>query len=289
MTNRPLLIHPDRGAGSRQIAGRVRLAAAAAILIGLSAGLSAHDFWIEPSTFSPRPDEAVRIQLRVGERFAGEPVARNGAAIERFVAVGPSGEKPVFGRDGLDPAGLLRLDTAGLWQIGYRSKPSPVVLPADKFEQYLRDEGLEYVIEARAARGQSQLPGREIFSRSVKSLLRAGADAGAAGFDRALGLTLEFVLEADPAASGRTVPMRLLLEGRPLARALVVAYRKDAGAAGAGAEKMRMRTDAQGRVTVAIEPGQWLVKAVYMKGADASTSADWESVWTALTFEVPAR
>ena len=120
-----------------------RSAAAAAIVIGLSAGLSAHDFWIEPSTYSPRPDEAVRIQLRVGERFAGEPVARNGAAIERFIAVGPSGEKPVFGRDGLDPAGLLRLDTAGLWQIGYRSKPSPVVLPADKFEQYLREEGLD--------------------------------------------------------------------------------------------------------------------------------------------------
>jgi uncharacterized GH25 family protein len=268
----------------------IRAAAAAGILIGLSAGLSAHDFWIEPSTYSPRPDEAVRIQLRVGERFAGEPVARNGAAIERFVAVGPSGEKPLFGRDGLDPAGLLRPDTAGLWQIGYRSKPSPVVLPADKFEQYLREEGLEYIIEARAARGQSQAAGREIFSRSVKALLRAGSGAGAAGFDRALGLTLEFVPEVDPTtAAGRRVPMRLLLEGKPLAKALVVAYKKDAGAAGAGTETMRMRTDAQGRVAVAVEPGQWLVKAVYMKGADTSSSADWESVWTALTFEVRPR
>jgi uncharacterized GH25 family protein len=267
-----------------------RVAVLATILIGLSAGLSAHDFWIEPSTFSPRPDEAVRIQLRVGERFAGEPVARNGAAIERFVAVGPSGEKPVFGRDGLDPAGLLRLETPGLWQIGYRSKPSPVVLPAEKFEQYLRDEGLEYIIDARAARGQSQAAGREIFSRSVKSLLRAGDDAGATGFDRALGLTLEFVPEVDPTtASGKRVPMRLLLEGKPLARAQVVAYRKDAGAAGAATEALRARTDAEGRVAVAVEPGQWLVKAVYMKGADASSSADWESVWAALTFEVRAR
>ena len=272
MTNRPM---------------RVRVAVAATFLIGLSAALSAHDFWIEPSTFSPRADEAVRIRLRVGERFLGEAVPRNGAAIERFVAVGPSGEKPVVGRDGLDPAGLLRLDTPGLWQIGYRSKPSPVLLPAGKFEQYLREEGLEYIIEARTARGQRQAAGREIFSRSVKSLLRAGTGAGGAGFDRALGFTLEFVPEADPTtAAGTSVPIRLLLEGKPLSQALVVAYRKDAGTSGEGAETLRARTDAHGRVTVAIEPGQWLMKAVYMKGADASTSADWESVWTALTFEV---
>ena len=267
-----------------------RSALAVTLLSTLTTALSAHDFWIEPSTFAPRTDEAVRLYLRVGERFVGEPMPRNGAAIERFVAVGPSGEKPVFGRDGLDPAGLLRLDAPGWWQIGYRSKPAPVMLPADKFEQYLREEGLEYIIEARAARGQSQTPGRERFSRSVKSLLRAGTDATAGGFDRALGLTLEFVLDADPAsAPGGTVPMRLLLEGTPLAQSLVVAYRKASTASGPGIEKMRARTDAQGRIAVPIEPGQWLVKAVYMKGADATSGADWESVWAALTFEVPAR
>jgi hypothetical protein len=263
---------------------------ALAMAIAVTTTLSAHDFWIEPSTFAPRANEAVRLFLRVGERFTGEPMPRNGAAIERFVAVGPSGEQPVFGRDGLDPAGLLRLDAPGLWHIGYRSKPSPVILPAEKFEQYLREEGLEYVSDARAARGQSQLAGRERFSRSVKSLLRAGTDANATGFDRALGLTLEFVLDADPTLTTTTrVPMRLLLDGAPLARALVVAFRKDAGAAGAGVERMRSRTDAQGRVLLTVEPGQWLVKAVYMKGADATSGADWESVWTALTFEVPAR
>jgi len=268
----------------------IRRLLTAAILVALSTGLSAHDFWIEPSTFAPRTDEAVRVFLRIGERFTGEPMPRNSAAIERFVAVGPLGEQPVFGRDGLDPAGLLRLDAAGLWHIGYRSKPSPVLLPAEKFEQYLREEGLEYVSDARAARGQSQMAGRERFSRSVKSLLRAGTGANGAGFDRALGLTLEFVLDADPTLTTATrIPMRLLLDGRPLAQSLVVAFRKDAGAAGAGVERMRTRTDAQGRVQLSVEPGQWLVKAVYMKGADAASGADWESVWTALTFEVPGR
>ena len=264
---------------------RIRIATLA--LVAMTATTSAHDFWIEPSSFAPRLDEAVRIQLRVGQHFAGEAVPRNSAAIEKFVAVGPSGEQPIFGRDGMDPAGLLRLDAPGLWHIAYRSKAAPVNLPADQFEQYLREEGLEYIIDARAARGESRAPGRERFSRSVKALLRSGTSANATGFDRVLGLTLEFVLEADPmAAPGQRVPMRLLLEGRPLARALVIGYRKNAGATDGAVETMRARTDSEGCVTVKVEPGQWLVKAVYMKGATAESGADWESVWSALTFEV---
>ena len=265
----------------------IRVASVAILFAAVTATVSAHDFWIEPSSFAPRPDEAVRIQLRVGQHFVGEAVPRNSAAIEKFVAVGPSGEQPIFGRDGMDPAGLLRLDAPGLWHIAYRSKSAPVNLPAEQFEQYLREEGLEYIIDARAARGESRTQGRERFSRSVKSLLRSGAATNMTGFDRALGLTLEFVLEADPmAAPGQRIPMRLLLEGRPLARALVVAYRKNAGAVDAAVETMRARTDSEGRVVVKVEPGQWLVKAVYMKGAAADSGADWESVWSALTFEV---
>jgi len=30
----------------------------------------------------------------------------------------------------------------------------------------------------------------------------------------------------------------------------------------------------------------WLVKAVHMERAAATSGADWESVWTALTFKV---
>jgi hypothetical protein len=267
-----------------------RIAFAAIVLLVLTAGVSAHDFWIEPSTFAPRPEEAVRIRLRVGERFVGEPVARNSAKIDRFVAVGPMGERPVLGRDGMDPAGLVRLDAPGLWFVGYRSKPGPLQLSAEAFENYLREEGLERIIAERAARGESRTPGRERFSRSVKTLLRSGTGGGMNGFDRALGMTLEFVLDADPSgAPGARVPMRLLHEGKPLAGALVVAFRKDAGTTGEGREALRARTDADGRIAVNLEPGIWLVKAVHMERAAADSGADWESVWTALTFEVQAR
>ena len=98
---------------------RTHVALVTILIAAAAAGLSAHDFWLEPSTFEPGTDEAVRVHLRIGERFTGESLARNGSLIEKFVVVGPSGEKPVLGRDGMagPPA-----DAPGIWFIGYRRK-----------------------------------------------------------------------------------------------------------------------------------------------------------------------
>jgi uncharacterized GH25 family protein len=262
----------------------------AGLALSLTTGLTAHDFWIEPSTFEPALGEAVEIRLRVGEHFLGEPVVRNSAKIERFVAAGPSGERSVIGREGRDPAGLLRVDEPGLWIVGYRSRSTALQLAAPAFEQYLREEGLERIIAERAARNESQAHGREQFSRSVKSLLRAGPSGASEGYDRVLGMTLELVPEASPfaAADGR-LPIRLLHNGRPLAGALVVAYRKDSGKPGEGQAVFKDRTSAQGRVLVPVSVGIWLLKAVHMERTPPGSAAEWASVWTALTFRVPAR
>ena len=256
------------------------------IVCAFTAVASAHDFWIEPSTYSPRPGEPIRIHLKVGESFKGDPVARNESRIEEFIALGPTGRLRVAGRDGMDPAGLVRIDDAGTWLIGYRSKPSPVELSAPAFEQYLREEGLERIIDQRKARNETAARGRERFSRSVKSLIQVGSSP-VQGYDRVLGMTLELVPEADPqGASAGRLPVRLLHEGKPLHGALVVAMRRTPGSGGDGEVVVRSRTNAEGRVEVPLISGVWLMKAVHMERAEAGTGADWESVWTALTFRV---
>ena len=75
--------------------------------------------------------------------------------------------------------------------------------------------------------------------------------------------------------------MRLVFEGKPLAKALVVAMNQ-----AEPEKKISARTDSRGRATLASrERGVWLVKAVHMIPAPAGVDADWESVWTSLTFE----
>jgi uncharacterized GH25 family protein len=259
----------------------------AACAFAVAAPLLAHDFWIEPTSFRPEVGSLVGLGLRVGQGFRGDPLPLMPDKIVKFVTVSPAGaETPVGGIPGRDPAGRARILEPGYVVAGYRSSPSSLELPADKFEAYLKDEGLEKVIEARDHRGDSKKPGNEIYSRCAKALLDSGG-AGTAGFDRALGFRLELIPETSPkklsSNSGGTLPVRLLYEGKPLAGALAVAMNRDEPD-----KRLSARTDKAGRVLFALpRGGVWLVKAVHMIPAPSESGADWESLWASLTFEVP--
>jgi uncharacterized GH25 family protein len=243
----------------------------------------AHDVWIEPTTFSPEPGQLVGVRLRVGENLLGDSLLRDPALVNQFVFVDATGRKPVVGRAGDDPAGSLRVAMPGLLVIGYRSNPSAVELAAEKFNQYLKEEGLDAVAALRARRNETGAGARELFSRSAKSLVLAGSPSGAQG-DRLLGFTLELVAERNPYAirAGQDLPVRLTYQNRPLAGALVVAMNSLNPS-----QKLAARTDNDGRVRFRLRPGgMWLVKAVHMVRAPARTNAEWESFWASLTFEL---
>jgi uncharacterized GH25 family protein len=246
---------------------------------------AAHDFWIEPSTFRPAPGEDFTVGLRVGEHFRGEPVPRDDRRIKRFFLVTGAGESKVPGLPGSDPAGFAKADSPGLIAIGYRSDRSPVTLEPAKFEKYLTDEGLEAIIAERARLGESDRPGREVFSRSVKSLVIAGPRAK--DYDRRLGLDFEILLRSDPAAwrPDAKAPLRfeLVWEGKPVAGALVKAICRDDPD-----RALTARSGRGGDVSLALpRKGVWLVEAVRMARAPKDVDADWESVWTSVTFEIP--
>jgi uncharacterized GH25 family protein len=250
----------------------------------LAAPAFAHDFWIEPTSFRPDVGSTVGFALRVGEAFRGDTVPRNPESIEKFVAVSSAGEKAVEGISGRDPAGIARISVPGWVVVSYRSKPKSIELAVEKFEQYLKEEGLEKIIEARAARGDSRKPSREIYSRCAKSLLDAGG-AGESGYDRLLGMRLELVPEKNPNSLGErgSMPLRLIFEDKPLAGALVVAINRENPE-----KRVSARSNVSGRVTFDLTAsGVWLVKTVHMVPAPPSSAVDWESLWASLTFQVP--
>src|SRR6185295_17426746 len=94
-----------------------------AAVVAISA--SAHDFWIEPSTFHPAVGDRVTVALRVGQKLAGDPLPNIPPLIDRFVLRGSAGERPVVGRAGADPAGIAFIGEGGLHWIGYQSNAYP--------------------------------------------------------------------------------------------------------------------------------------------------------------------
>jgi uncharacterized GH25 family protein len=247
------------------------------------ARLHAHDMWIEPATFAPDAGQVVGVRLKVGQDLMGDPLPRDPRLINEFVVQDPAGRQPLVGRDGSDPAGFFRIAAQGLSIIGYRSNPSAIEQTADKFNQYLKEEGLDAIAALRARKNLTGAKARELFSRCAKSLVVSGSPSPAQG-DRALGFTLELVTEQNPYAlnAGQELPVRLLYEGRPLAGALVVAMNRLHPS-----EKLTARSDEAGRVRFRLQKsGMWLIKAVHMVEAPAGADADWVSYWASITFEL---
>src|SRR5215471_12252858 len=158
------------------------------LLLFAALPLSAHDFWIEPASYSPAAGQILSVRLRVGQDFVGDPVPRDPALVKQFIFENDGGRKPLVGRDGSDPAGYLRVEAPGLTVIGYASNPSAVDMPPDKFTQYLKDEGLDAIAALRNRTQRSSTPAHELFSRCAKSLVLTGA-SGRSQADRALGFT----------------------------------------------------------------------------------------------------
>ena len=246
--------------------------------------VAAHDFWIEPSSFAPARGEAVRVRLRAGQSFVGDPVPRDNETIDRFDIEGPAGRSPIEGADGFDPAGFTRVAGEGSRVLAYESRGGFVTLPAETFERYLGDEGLEVILQRRARAGTNANAGRERFHRCAKAVIVAGA--ASTGIPAKSGLTLELVPRRDPTRlhTGDSFPVALLFRGRPLAGALVKLLDKDApGRVGA------VRTDRHGEATLTLQAeGAHLVKAVWMEAAPPGGEADWESWWASLTFATKA-
>jgi uncharacterized GH25 family protein len=291
---------------------------AGAALAALVPAALAHEFWIQPASFRPALGDVQGLALRIGHPAAPEAYARNPQHVAAFVLAGPLGaasegvvpRRDVPGREGADPAGLVRLAAAGRYVVGYRSHPSTVEMQPADFEAYLREKGLEGVIAERRARGESELPGREAFSRCAKALLRT-PEAAAGPPDVALGFPVELVLLDDPLlraeaeAGPAPLAVRLLVDGEPRPGALVHAEPLDPGAEAGGSEDgsgpgsagatgpLSAWTDARGEVRLPLPAeGSWLVTSVHAVRApeeEGGADVEWRSTWASLTFSAEAR
>ncbi|MDP9194463.1 MAG: DUF4198 domain-containing protein [Acidobacteriota bacterium] len=255
------------------------------VLLAFPLVASAHDFWIEPSTFRPLRSSAVTLRLRVGEHYSGDPVPRKPASdFVRFEAHTANGIVPVTGAVGDDPAGRIPIAADGLVMIAYQNKPAYVELTDDKLRQYLREEGLERIHELRARSPYARQPWREIYSRCAKSLLWTGTGP-ASLFNKRIGMPLELIPEKNPYTlrSKSSLPLQLLYLGKPLPGALIVAVPK-----ANPKHAVSARSDAHGRVHLELDSsGAWMIKAVHMVSAPAGARGQWESLWASLTFELP--
>jgi len=275
--------------------GRARFRRA---LFGFTFGLFAvsaiaHDFWIQPSDYWVDPMTPVSFSLQVGHGPFRQRSPITSGRIARFEQISMDASR-IDLRD--------RLQLGGQADDGHIafSKPGTYVLvmetdaraqshlPAIRFNDYLKVEGLTPALEQRERTNRTGADGSENYSRRAKSLVQVGPPDAAshAQVTEPLGLLLEIVPEQNPYALPQTatLPVRVIYEGRPLAGALIKLTNLEHDEA---PFEMHL-TDREGRARFSMPTqGDWLLNVIWTQVLPDTRETDFETVFSSLSFGFP--
>lgn len=262
---------------------------AAAVFIGGSAGVSAHEFWIAPDNYVVEAGQEVKADLLVGSFLVGEAypwLTRNRVAAHVY---GPEGDAEITGREGDMPALRFTPEGEGLHRVIFHSQPGFVVYDKpETFPHYLDYEGLDGVLAAHKARGLPETGFIERFVRNAKALVQAG-EASPGQLDAATGMPFELTALQNPYVAGLgALDVALTWQGQAAADVQVAIFvLPPGGKAPDDMVRTLVRTDAEGRASVPLAvAGDYMLAAVHMEPLEDDVAAVWESHWATLTYQI---
>lgn len=264
----------------------MRMIPIAAAALGSVSAASAHDFWLEPEKFTVEAGETVTLRFTIGHAGAHEPwnLQLDKVAGLRSCLAGLCSPESGIVPNAPDARGRARVDLKGegTYVLAFESRPSFSALDGPAFTDYARKEGLTAILADRDARGTAHAPGRELYSRRAKTLVRAGA--GPLGeVSAAVGQTLEIIPLKNPYAltAGESLPVRVLFNGAPLRGATI-----DLDDLSDQREPLQsMVTNAEGEAAFSVEgAGPFKLMTIWGVPLEDRRRADYETFFASLTF-----
>lgn len=265
---------------------RFVMAKLSVVLIATSA--TAHDFWLQPQTFQTKPGTTLPITALIGhgdDRGRWEADAKRVVMLKSFGPNGTVDLSTAFKQRGAGSHFAPVFAEAGVHVVAIQTNRATSELPAKRFNDYAKDEGLTPILQHRTRMKTTGTLGREFYSRRAKVLVRVGASTGRADprTTKAFGLALEIVPERDPYALGksRNLPVRVIYEGKALPGATVKLTNLNSDEKPVAIGK----TDSAGRTAFRIpESGAWLLNVVWTKPIKGRPGADYDTIFSSLTF-----
>ena len=280
----PLTIYRRQNLRSGMIRNAFRQFALICVLAIQPALTIAHEAWIEPSKFQLKKGEVIKADIRVGQRFRGNPLVYNTDITKRLTITNGKSEQNIKGRLGDLPAIKYKSRATGLHILTYESTGKRLTYETEeKFEKFARKEGVEWVLEEHRQRNNPKQNFTESFFRHAKALVAVGHSKGE---DRRLGLLIELIAITNPYENNPdAVEVELLWQGTPYSDAQITIFRRPPGA-----ETIRetVRTNDQGRAMIPTYPGQrFLLSAIHMLPQVKKKNAPlWHSHWASLTYKI---
>ena len=253
-----------------------------------------HDFWVQPASYRVIAGTESSLTLQVGHGPFRQRSLIPLKRILRFEAIGPGGSREDLRSrlqlGGRMSDGTIEFTPQGVYVLVLQTDARAYsLLPAIRFNDYLRYEGLTPALEYRERSHRMAMDGSESYSRQAKALVQVGSPSGRQPqVTKPVGLVLEIVPDVDPYATPRprTLPVHVLYEGRRLAGALVMLTNLEHDANPVEVQV----TDRNGEAQFATpQSGEWLLNVIWTKLAPRAADTDFQTVFSSLSFGFPGR
>ncbi|MBC7791962.1 MAG: DUF4198 domain-containing protein [Anaerolineae bacterium] len=258
-----------------------------ALLVATAAALAAHDLFLKLDEYWVAPNTAVRIPLLNGTfRKSENSVTRD--RVRDVSVVASSGIQHLSDFDWKDTSDTtylgIRTGAPGTYVIGVSTNPKDLKLSGKDFNGYLREEGLNDVVEMRRKKGELGKESSERYAKHVKAVFQVGTEKSEA-YKTPLGYPAEIVPLGNPydMRVGSVLEVQCLVDGSPASNIVVLSGGQ------AGAKRLpprQVRSDSNGIARIRITSrGRWYVKFISIREMD-EPDINYESKWATLTFGV---
>lgn len=255
------------------------------LLVLLALTASAQDLYLMPERFAVSPGERIKVGIHSGKDF---PESETSPDLELLDDPSMYAGTLAYNMTSLraedrSAAVNVTIKSAGSPVLTIQTKPRVLELEAEKFEQQLRDEGLDPVSFWRSQDSGEAKAAKERRRHYAKAILLA--ERPDETFKRRTGQILEFVPQQNPYSlkPGETLPVELLFHGKPAEGVRVERSRSTVE----GTDSAVLgRTNASGLIEVPIDrAGKWRLRAIVMERS-SEPGIDWETFLSSLTFEI---
>ncbi len=202
------------------------------LLLAAIAVFSSHDLYLKMEIYFLQPNQEATLMLYNGTFDQSEnTITRDRMLDASFVAQGERVPiQPELWKDQDSTITYLTFNTgeAGTYVAGVSTKARNIELAADRFNDYLKHDGIMDMLEQRKKNNTMDQDAVESYQKHVKAIYQIG-DVKTDDWKTVLGYPIEFVPLSNPydKYSGESLDIQLLLDGKPLANQLVYAEHKD--------------------------------------------------------------
>jgi len=254
------------------------------LLLICATSLLAHEFWLQPDKFIYKWNERINIKFFVGENFEGENWQGNRSRINSLKVHFSDVTDDLSSAIGDEKGDSLQLGVTdeGTAMVTFNNNNSFIELDPQKFNDYLKEDGLADALDYRQKNSEMDSAGREYYQRSVKTILQVGNKLTEV-YKKQTDLPLDIILQSNPYAvkQKKEIKAKVLFGGMPLSNSVCKIWQRYKN----NTSMKEVMTNMNGEISFETEPfGRWMVSTVKMVRLQDEAKAQWQSYWGSITW-----